>query len=109
MAFLWFLGSLWSTLRRSDDTRRLATIATGGGIVGLILAVAAFAVNAAVAIAVDPGQESVQLVNPKFIYLLSAVIGGMGNFGVAVLVAAVGRRRPCAPRCSRPRSDGRAS
>src|SRR5256714_13810726 len=34
-AFLWFLGSLWSTLRRSEDTRRLAPIATGGGTAGL--------------------------------------------------------------------------
>lgn len=89
-AFLWFLGSLWSTLRRSEDTRRLATIATGGGIVGLILAVAAFAVNAAVAIAADSGRDAVQAVNPKFIYLLAGTIGGMGNFGIAVLVAATG-------------------
>jgi hypothetical protein len=29
-------------------------------------------------------------VNPKFIYLLSTTIGGMSNFGLAVLVAAVG-------------------
>jgi hypothetical protein len=89
VAFLWFLGSLWSTLRRSDDTRRLATIATGGGIVGLILAVTGFALNATVAIALDTGGAT-QGVNPKFIYLLSGVIGGMGNFGVAVLVAATG-------------------
>ena len=89
-AFLWFLGSVWATLRRSDDTRRLATIATGGGIVGLITAVTAFALNAAVALAVEQGRESVQLVNPKFIYVLSGVVGGMGNFGIAVFVVAVG-------------------
>jgi preprotein translocase subunit YajC len=88
-AFLWFLGSLWSTLRRSEDTRRLATIATGGGIVGLILAVAASALNSSVAIALN-SRDSLQFLNPKFIYLLSGVIGGMGNFGVAVLVAATG-------------------
>jgi hypothetical protein len=29
-------------------------------------------------------------VNPKFLYLLSGVLGGMGNFGIAVFVAAVG-------------------
>jgi hypothetical protein len=90
VAFLWFLGSLWSTLRRSDDTRRLATIATGGGIIGLILVFAAFAVNSAVAIVADSGQEAQAAVNPKFFYLLSGVIGGMGNFGVAALVIAVG-------------------
>jgi hypothetical protein len=89
VAFLWFLGSLWSSLRRSEDTRRLATIATGGGIVGLILAVTAFALNATVAIAIDSAGAT-QGVNPKFIYLLSVVIGGMGNFGIAVLVAATG-------------------
>ena len=38
-AFLWFLGSVWSTLRRSEDTRRLATIAVGGGIVGGLVVV----------------------------------------------------------------------
>ncbi|HMG26251.1 MAG TPA: hypothetical protein VKH36_05490 [Acidimicrobiia bacterium] len=88
-AFLWFLGSVWATLRRSDDTRRLATIATGGGIVGLITAVTAFALNAAVALAIDTTGATAS-VNPKFIYLLSGVIGGMGNFGIAVFVAAVG-------------------
>jgi hypothetical protein len=89
VAFLWFLGSLWSTLRRSEDTRRLATIATGGGIVGLILALLAFALNSSVAIALN-SRDSLQFLNPKFIYLLSGVIGGMGNFGIAVLVAATG-------------------
>ena len=80
-AFLWFLGSLWSTLRRSEDTRRLATIATGGGI--------AFALNATVALAIDSTGATAG-VNPKFIYLLSGTVGGMGNFGIAVLVAATG-------------------
>jgi hypothetical protein len=89
VAFLWFLGSLWSTLRRSEDTRRLATIATGGGIVGLVLALLAFALNSSVAIALN-SRDSLQFLNPKFIYLLSGVIGGMGNFGIAVLVAATG-------------------
>jgi hypothetical protein len=88
-AFLWFLGSLWSALRRSDDTRRLATIATGGGIVGLILALTSFALNATVALAVDSTGATAS-VNPKFIYLLSGAVGGMGNFGIAVLVAATG-------------------
>jgi hypothetical protein len=88
-AFLWFLGSLWATLRRSEDTRRLATIATGGGIVGLITAITSFALNATVALAIDTTGATAS-VNPKFIYLLSGTIGGMGNFGVAVLVAAVG-------------------
>src|SRR5215204_2144609 len=89
LAFLWFLGSLWSTLRRSEDTRRLATIATGGGIVGLITAVTALALNATVAIAIDSSRATAS-VNPKFIYLLSGTIGGMGNFGIAALVAATG-------------------
>ena len=88
-AFLWFLGSLWSTLRRSEDTRRLATIATGGGIVGLITAFTAFALNATVALAIDSTGATAG-VNPKFIYLLSGTVGGMGNFGIAVLVAATG-------------------
>jgi preprotein translocase subunit YajC len=89
VAFLWFLGSLWSTLRRSEDTRRLATIATGGGIVGLITAITGFALNATVALAIDSTGATAS-VNPKFIYLLAGTIGGMGNFGVAALVAATG-------------------
>jgi hypothetical protein len=88
-AFLWFLGSLWATLRRSEDTRRLATIATAGGVVGVVTAVTAFALNATVALAIDTTGGTAS-VNPKFIYLLSGVIGGMGNFGIAVFVAAVG-------------------
>ena len=89
VAFLWFLGSVWSTLRRSDDTRRLATIATGGGVIGLTFAFIALAVNATVAVAIDSTGATAS-VNPKFLYLLSGVVGGMGNFGVAVFVAAVG-------------------
>jgi preprotein translocase subunit YajC len=87
VAFLWFLGSLWSTLRRSEDTRRLATIATGGGIVGLITAITSIALNATVALAIDSTGATAS-VNPKFIYLLSGTIAGMGNFGIAVLVGA---------------------
>jgi hypothetical protein len=89
VAFLWFLGSVWSTLRRSDDTRRLATIATAGGIIGLIFALTGLAVNATVAVAIDSTGATAG-VNPKFLYLLSGVVGGMGNFGVAVFVSAVG-------------------
>lgn len=87
--FLVFLGSVWATLRRSDDTRRLATIAVAGGVVGLVTAVTSFALNAAVALAIGTSGAT-QSVNPKFIYLLSGTIGGMGNFGIAVFVAAVG-------------------
>jgi preprotein translocase subunit YajC len=89
VAFLWFLGSLWSTIRRNEDTRQLATIAVGGGIVGLITAVTGIALNATVALALDSSGATAS-VNPKFIYLLSSTIGGMGNFGLAVLVLAVG-------------------
>jgi hypothetical protein len=89
IAFLWFLGSVWSTLRRSDETRRLATIATGGAIIGLIFAFIGLAVNATVAVAIDSTGATAS-VNPKFLYLLSGVLGGMGNFGIAVFVAAVG-------------------
>src|SRR4030095_16668234 len=71
---------LWSTIRRSEDTRRLATIAFGGGIVGLITAVTAFALNATVAIAIDSTGATAS-VNPKFIYLLSGVIGVRGDLG----------------------------
>src|SRR3984893_9231005 len=77
-AFLWFLGSLWSALRRSEDTRRLATIAVGGGIVGLITAITAFALNATVALAIDSTGATAG-VNPEMISALSATMRGMGH------------------------------
>lgn len=55
----------------------------------MITAITALALNATVALAIDSTGATAG-VNPKFIYLLSGTIGGMGNFGIAVLVAATG-------------------
>src|SRR5262249_62303896 len=46
IALLWFLGSLWSRLRRPEGTRRLAAIAAGGGGVTIGVRLIGFALSA---------------------------------------------------------------
>jgi hypothetical protein len=84
VAFLWFLGSLWSRLRRPDETRRLATIAAGGGVVTLGLVLVGFAMNATIALRLT----SLGLLGARFFYTLSTVVIGMASFSLAVLVIA---------------------
>ncbi len=84
IAFLWFLGSLWSRLRRPEDTRRLATIAAGGGVVTLGLVLVGFAMNATIALRLT----SLGLLGARFFYTLSTVVIGMASFSLAVLVIA---------------------
>ena len=84
IAFLWFLGSLWSRLRRPEETRRLATIAAGGGVVTLGLVLVGFAMNAAIALRLT----SLGLLGARFFYTLSTVVIAMASFSLAVLVIA---------------------
>jgi hypothetical protein len=82
--FLWFLGSLWSRLRRPDDTRRLATIAAGGGVATISLVLVGFAMNSTTALRIRELGPS----GAKFFWTLSTIIVGMASFSIAVLVAA---------------------
>jgi len=84
IAFLWFLGSLWSRIRRPEETRRLATIAAGGGVVTLGLVLVGFAMNATIALRLT----SLGLLGARFFYTLSTVVIAMASFSLAVLVIA---------------------
>jgi hypothetical protein len=83
-AFLWFLGSVWSRIRRVEDARRLATIAAGGGIVGATLVTAGGAVTATTALLTrEVGLAA------KLFFVLSGALTASGGFGVAVFTAAI--------------------
>jgi hypothetical protein len=83
-AFLWFLGSIWSRIRRVEDARRLATIAAGGGIVAATLATAGGAVTATTALL----TREIGL-GAKVFYVLSGALGASAGFGAAVFTAAI--------------------
>lgn len=84
IAFLWFLGSLWSRVRRSEDMRRLATIAVGGGVASITFVLIGFSVNATIALRLT----SLGLSGARFFYTLSSVVIAMASFAIAVLVIA---------------------
>src|SRR2546430_2554152 len=84
IAFLWFLGSLWSRLRRPEETRRLATIAAGGGVVTIVLVLVGFAMNATISLRLT----SLGLLGARVFYTLSTVVIAMASFSLAVLVIA---------------------
>lgn len=84
IAFLWFLGSLWSRVRRSEDMRRLATIAAGGGVASITLVLVGFSINATIALRLT----NLGLPGVRLFYTLSNVVIAMASFSIAVLVIA---------------------
>jgi hypothetical protein len=82
--FLWFLGSLWSRLRRVEETRRLATIAVAGGVASITLALTGFSMNSAIALRL----QALGALGAKFFYTLSSITVAMASFTIAVLVIA---------------------
>lgn len=86
MAFLWFLGSLRSVLRRGEGAPgRVSAIATGGGIVMVALYAASFAGPMAGALAVEVDDR---VVGPELAEALY-VIGWNGFFPLTEMAAGV--------------------
>jgi hypothetical protein len=80
VAFLCFIGSLWSTLRG----RGLATVAAGGGVVTIGFALVSGAITSTTALRIgDLAPEQA-----KFFYSLQTMVIGMASFSIAALVAA---------------------
>jgi len=85
VAFLWFLGSLWTRLRRAETAgSRLSVIALVGGIAGLVFATIAGASVAFVALYLQelgPGVAQV-------FYLFATVLLAVSAFALAVFTSA---------------------
>ena len=80
VAFLWFIASLWSTLRQS----RLAMVAAGGGVATIGFALVSAAITSTTALRIGditPKQA-------KFFYALQVNVITMASFSIAALVAA---------------------
>jgi hypothetical protein len=84
VAFLLFLGSLWTRLRRVEGAvGRLSVVALSGGIAALGLAVIADAINSYLALYVgDLGSAT------KAFYVLAVIVLSFAAFGLAVFVSA---------------------
>ncbi len=86
VAFLWFLGSLWTRLRRAETgTSRVSVVALSGGIALLAMAFIGNALNAYLALYV--GQLGAGGV--KGFYLLAVILLAFSSFAAAVFTSAV--------------------
>lgn len=84
LAFLWFLGSLRSMLRRVEGAPgRVSAIATGGGIVAVVMFMASFSglMAGATAVMVDDRVVSPELAEALYVY-------GYNGFFLMIEVAA---------------------
>jgi hypothetical protein len=85
LAFVWFLGSLWSSLRAAEGgPARLSAIASAGGIVGAAALLAGI-VFEATAVLVPTGVDVTTL------YVLSVMSIGLGGAAFMVFFLAVAR------------------
>jgi hypothetical protein len=83
--FLIFLASLWSRVRSAGaETRRLATIVAGGGVIAAGLATVGTSVTTSTAIRINEISPSAA----KFYYLLASNLTSMIAFAAAALVGA---------------------
>ena len=82
IAFLWFLGSLWSTYRAAEGgPARVSAIASAGGIVGAALVLTGFVIEAATAL--RPA-----LVDVPELYILATLMIGLGGAAFTVFFLA---------------------
>lgn len=83
--FLWFLGSLWSTLRAAEGgPARVSAVASAGGIAGAVLVLMGFVFEASA------------LVNPEVVgaagaYVVASMAIGLGGAAFTVFFFAVGK------------------
>jgi hypothetical protein len=88
--FLWFLGSLWTTLREAEsEAGRGSTSAVIGGVAGSVLVLVGLALLATAGLSTSPGQAD----NVPTLYTASALLTALGGgvlsvffFGVAKVV-----------------------
>jgi hypothetical protein len=85
LAFVWFLGSLWSRLRAAEGgSARVSAIASAGGIIGASALLAGFVFEAA-AVVIPTGVDVTTL------YVLSAMSIGLGGAAFMVFFLAAGK------------------
>lgn len=85
VAFLWFLGSLWTRLRRAETgSSRLSVIALVGGLISLATATVASGMIAFIALYLDKLGPS----GAQAFYLLATVFLGFAAFALAVFTSA---------------------
>jgi hypothetical protein len=85
LAFVWFLGSVWSRLRAAEGVpARVSAIAFAGGIVGAASLLAGFVFQAA-AVVIPTGVDVTTL------YVLSAMSIGLGGAVFTVFFLAAGK------------------
>jgi hypothetical protein len=86
VTFLWFLGSLWTRLRRAETAgSRVSVVALAGGLASLTFATIAAGMTAFVALYVgDLGAGGA-----KAFYLLATVFLAFATFALAVFTSAV--------------------
>ena len=88
--FLWFLGSLWTTLREAEgEAGRGSTVAVIGGVAGSVLVLAGLALIATAGLSTSPTQAD----NVATLYTASALLVALGGgvlsvffFGVAKVI-----------------------
>jgi hypothetical protein len=85
VAFLWFLGSLWTRLRRAEvGSSRVSVIALVGGLTSLAFATVASGLIAFVALYVDALGAG----GPQVFFLLATVFLGFAAFALTVFTSA---------------------
>jgi hypothetical protein len=88
VAFLWFLGSLWSTLRAAEGgPARVSAIASAGGIAGAALVLMGFVFEASAVV----NPAGIQPEDSGLLYVLAAMSIGLGGSAFTVFFLAAGK------------------
>jgi hypothetical protein len=86
--FLWFLGSLWTTLRAAEgDGGRGSTVALIGGVAGSVLVLVGLTLLAAAGLSTGASQAE----NVPTLYVASALLVALGGGVLSLFFFAVGK------------------